>query len=184
MLSSQSDLIRRLRIPGYLVLSLLTVLPLLELAASAWPPNIHFPAWRFTLVGAGATATVNTLLGLFLISAIAIASGDRAVVWFVSIACGLGAALCIIGAGMLPLDALQLRGQVPANNVARYNVAWVLACLKILATGVIFIVLSVNSYRAATGLGAATRGRQKGMPLVVAGGSNRPSSSPSENVAG
>jgi hypothetical protein len=183
MLSSQSEILRRLRIPGYFVLALLTGLPLLELAASAWPPNIHLPAWRFTLVAAGATATVNSLLGLFLILVIAVAAGDRGVVWFVSVVCGLAAAVCLIGGGMLPLDALQLRAQVDPKTLSKYNLAWSLAVLKILATAVLFLLLALHSSRAARSLGAANASRrQKGMPLVVPGSAGRAAPAPSENV--
>src|SRR6476619_2461657 len=123
MSSSQSELLRRLRVPGYLVLALLAGLPLVELFANAWPLNVHLAAWRFTAVGAAAAASLNTVLGLFVIAAIAVASGDRAVVLFVAIASAIAAVLCVIGAGMLPLDALQLRSQVGANALFRYNVA-------------------------------------------------------------
>jgi hypothetical protein len=168
-----------------LVLALLTGLPLLELGVSAWPPNVHVAGWRFTVVAAGATAVVNSLLGLFLILVIAIAAGDRGVAWFVSVACGLAAALCLIGGGMLPLDALQLRAQVSANTLPKYNLAWSLAVLKILCTAVVFFLLSLHASRAARGMGAASsaRGRQKGMPLVVQGSAGRGAAAPSENVA-
>ena len=185
MTSSQSEFLRRLRIPGYLVLALLTGFPLLELGVSAWPPNIHLAGWRFTVVAAGATATVNSLLGLFLILVIAIAAGDRGVIWFVSIACGLGAAVCFLGGGMLPLDALQLRSQVRPDALPRYNLAWSLALLKTLSTAVVFVLLSLHASRAARGMGTASsaRGRQKGMPLVIPGSAGRGAAAPSENVA-
>ncbi len=180
MLSPQSDVVRRLRIPGYLVLALLVFLPLIELTASAWPPNFHQAAWRFTMVGAGANATVNTLLGLFLISAIAIAAGDRTVVWFVAVIAAIGAALCFVGAGILPLDAVQLRGQVTAAALPRYGIAWGLALLKIISTAIVFLTLAISSFRSAKAMGMfGSRSKTKGTPLVVANPAGRAPAPPS-----
>jgi len=180
MLSPQSDVVRRLRIPGYLVLLLLVVLPLIELAASAWPLNVHQAAWRFTMVGAGSNATVNTLLGLFLISAIAIASGDRTVVWLVAVIAAVAAVLCFMGAAMLPLDAVQLRAQVRAEALPRYGIAWGLALLKIVSTAVVFLTLAISSFRSAKGMGMFTsRAKPKGTPLVVANPAGRAPAPPS-----
>jgi hypothetical protein len=182
---SQTEILRRLRIPGYLVLALLAGLPLLELGANAWPAQFHLAAWRFTVAGAAAAASVNCLFGLFVIAVIAVASGDRAVVLFVAIASAIAAALCLIGAGMLPLDALQLRGQVDAKVLTRFNLAWGLALLRILATMVVFLVLSVNAFRASKNMGSANaaRGRSKATPLVVSGTAGRGTPAPSASSA-
>jgi hypothetical protein len=184
MISVQPDVLRRLRIPGYLTLALLVGMPLLELAASAWPPNIHLPGWRFTVIAGGATATVNSLLGLFLVATIALASGDRAVVLFVAFVSAIAAALCLIAGGMLPLDALQLRNQVKPETLSKYNLAWSLAFLKIMGTSVAFLALSINSFKAEKAIRSslASRGSKKGMPLVVQGTAGR-AGSPTENVA-
>jgi len=182
---SQTEILRRLRFPGYLVLALLAGLPILELGANAWPLQLHLAAWRFTVAGAAAAASVNSLLGLFVISVIAVASGDRAVVLFVAIASALAGALCLVGAGMLPLDALQLRSQVPADRLSRFNLAWCLALFRILATMVVFIVLSVHAFRASRNMGStgALRGRAKASSLVVPGTANRVTHRPTETTA-
>ena len=182
---SQTEILRRLRIPGYLVLALLAGLPLLELGANAWPLQLHLAAWRFTVAGAAAAASVNSLLGLFVISVIAVASGDRAVVLFVAIASAFAAALCLIVAGMLPLDALQLRSQVPADRLARFNLAWCLALFRVLATMVVFLVLSVNAFRASKSMGSAgaARGKPRANSLVVPGTAARGTPAPSETTA-
>jgi hypothetical protein len=182
---SQTEILRRLRIPGYLVLALLAGLPILELGANAWPPQLHLAAWRFTAAGAAAASSVNTLLGLFVISVIAVASGDRAVVLFVAIASAFATALCLVGAGMLPLDALQLRSQVPADRLTRFNLAWCLALFRVLATMVVFLVLSINAFRASKSMGSAgaARGKPRANSLVVKATASRGTPTPSETTA-
>ena len=179
MLSPQSDIVRRLRIPGYLVLALVLFLPLIDLGASAWPPQIHVAAWRFAMIGAAANATGTTLLALFLISCIANVSGDRTILWFVAVISAVGSACYLVGAGLLPLDAVQLRGQIQPAALSRYGMAWGLALLKIVSTAVVLAVLGVSSFRSAKAMGMfGSRDKVKGTPLVVNKPSARSAASP------
>ncbi len=142
------DIVRRLRIPGYFVMTMLSVIPVVELLAAAFPPQIHQPAWRFGLVGASGAMAITTILGLFFIFTIAMISGDRAVLWVVSGFCAAAAVLCLGAAGMFPLDALQMRAQVKPEGITRYNAASAVAFLKILSACVVYATLAISSYRA------------------------------------
>jgi len=56
MQSFSPDLARRVRTPGYLVMALLIVSPLIELSTAAWPFRAHEAAWRLSFAGtAGAS---------------------------------------------------------------------------------------------------------------------------------
>ena len=51
----------------------------------------------------------------------------------------------------------EVRWRPGAQNLSRFNLAWGLALLRILATMVVFLVLSVNAFRASKTMGSAER---------------------------
>jgi hypothetical protein len=169
MLSIPSDTIKKLRIPGYCVMAMLSCLPIIELIATAIPTQFHVPTWRLSLVGTAGAAGVASILGLFFVFAIAVAADDRGVLWTVSSVCGVAAVLCFGAAALFPLDVLQVKSQVNPATMARYGAASAIAMLKISLTGVVATVLAVSSYRAASrGRPEAIRGRAvAGSPLVI-----------------
>ena len=168
MPSISSETIRRLRAPGYLVMTMLTALPVVELVATVFPLQLHVAAWRFTMIGAAVPAAITALLGLYFIYAIAVAAGDSAVLWIVSSICGVGAVLCLGAAGLFPLDALQVKGQVPAQAMSRYVAASAVAMVKVCVATVVYTGLAISSFRAASRVRSDTvRERGTGSPFVV-----------------
>jgi hypothetical protein len=147
MLPIPQDLLRRLRVPGYFVMAVLLILPILELIATSAPVHLAQAAWRFTVVGLAANVTGTSLLGLFFIYAIAASAGDRGVVVAVSSLAALASVICLVGAGVFPLDALQLKGQVNPAVAPRYNLAWMVAWAKIAVAGIGFLIMAISSFR-------------------------------------
>jgi len=163
-----SDTIRRIRTPGYLVMTMLTALPIVELFATVFPLQLHVAAWRFTMIGAAVPAAITALLGLYFIYAIAVAAGDSAVLWIVSSICGIGAVLCLGAAGLFPLDALQVKGQVPPASMNRYVAASAVAMVKVCFATVVYTGLAISSFRAASKVRAdMVRDRGSSSPFVV-----------------
>lgn len=162
------DVVRRLRVPGYLVMGMLTSLPIIELGASSWPLQLHLAAWRLNVVGAAGPTGVTALLGLYFIFAIAAASDDRGVLWTVSSVCGVAAVVCLAAAGLFPLDVLQMKGQVRPDAMARFWAASIVAMLKICFAGVVSVALAISSFRAAS-KGRADNLRERGTGSLLVG---------------
>ena len=126
------------------------------------------------MIGAVVPAAITALLGLYFIFAIAVASGDSGILWIVSSICGVGAVLCLGAAGLFPLDALQVKGQVPPQSMNRYVAASAVAMVKLCAATVVYTGLAISSFRAASRARAETvRERGNGSPFVV-GATARP----------
>jgi hypothetical protein len=178
MPSLPPEAVRRLRVPGYLVMTALGALPLIELGAAMWPLQLGQTSWRFGVFGVAAGTMVTSLLALVSILAIAVLSGDRKVIWVVYGLCALAATICLLGGGIYALDAMQMRSQVRPEVAHRYTIGWLLALMKLWVAGIIFIVLTISAFRATRGSRADVKvGRERGAsPLVIggAGGVRRP----------
>lgn len=163
------DFVRRLRIPGYLVMALLGIVTFAEISVAAWPFRIHDVGWRLAVAGAASGGAGTALLAIFFALMIAVISDDRGVIWFVSIICIVAALLCIIGGGIFALDALQMKGQVKPELVSRYDAALVWGLAKIVLAGIVFVGVAVSAFRTGIGLGRASAVSGKGASMLVTG---------------
>jgi len=166
-LPTPTDIIRRLRVPGYLVMGLLGVVTFAEIAVAAWPFRIHDVSWRLAVAGAASGGAGTALLAIFFALLIAVVSDDRGVIWFVSIVCAIAALLCIIGGGVFALDALQMKGQVKPELVSRYDAALVWGLTKIVLAGIVFVGVAISAFRTGIGLGRASVATGKGASMLV-----------------
>src|SRR5689334_2772350 len=107
----QTSAARRLRVPGYVVMALMIIQPLLELYIRSSPFRIHSPAWRLSLVGNISGAISAPILGLFLMLVIAVAAEDKGVAYLVSSLSAVAAVFCLAVTGLFALDALQMKSQ-------------------------------------------------------------------------
>jgi len=143
------EILRRLRVPGYVVASLIILVPVIESIAGAWPFQIGGAAWRLTAIGTAAGVVGTPILGLFLMLILATMSGQRGVLWLISSSCILGGALCLAGSGVFALDAVQLRSQVRIAVAGRYNIASAWTVVKLWLSSATLLVLGVSSYQTA-----------------------------------
>jgi hypothetical protein len=150
-------------------MAMLTVLPIIELIATAWPPQLHLAAWRFSIVGVAGATAITTLIGLFFVFVIALIAGDKGVLWLVSGVCGAAAVFCLGAAGMFPLDMLQMRSQVPPEAMMRYNAASLVALLKVIFACVTYAVLAISAYRAAASGATSASDRSPAASRLVIG---------------
>src|SRR4051812_34138261 len=123
MAVTPQEMLRRLRGPGYVVTSLMVVVPLVELVLAAWPFQFGQAPWRLSLIGTASSVVTLPVFALFMMLVLAAISGDRATAWFLSSICIFGAALCLVASGAFALDALQMRAQVRAAAASRYSIA-------------------------------------------------------------
>lgn len=149
MTSSAPDLIRRLRAPGYLIMAVTSILPLIDLLMAISPMHPGTVMWRFGAVGLISSAIGAPLLVLTLVYALALLCGDRKVVITVGVIAVLIALLMVAGAGSFTLDALQMKGRVNPAALDKFKGASALALVKLVVMGIASIVLAVSAFRSA-----------------------------------
>ena len=159
MLSSAATAqLRRLRAPGYLILSIALGLPLLELVLSLLPFRPDAVTWRFAAEGILSSAVAAPMLALLLIFAIGLATDDRIAVLAVALLAAILAVILIGGAGSFILDALEMRRRVNSAQLSRFTSATALATFKLVLQAIAGITLSIAAFRARQAIKLAPTG--------------------------
>ena len=155
---------RRLRLPCYMITATLIVLQIIDVGVRTWPFRVHSPVWRlgFISASAGAAGAGTPLIGLLIVFAIAVATDDEAAAYVVALVSALAAVLCVAGAGVFSLDALQVRNEVRSGLAGQYEVGSMWVAVRVLVTAVLFVVLMMGAWRAAK---AAARHRALEEPI-------------------
>ena len=143
---------RRLRVIGYLFMAMLLVMQVVDLAVRASPFRLHSPAWRLALVGTSAGAMPGQLLALFVIFAIALLAEDRTTSFVVALLSALSGVFCLVALGSFSLDALQIKNEVQASLADKYDAGTIWVIVKLVIGTVLFLVLTVASWRTAKGV--------------------------------
>jgi hypothetical protein len=149
MTSTAPDLVRRLRAPGYLIMAVTSILPLIDLLMAISPMHFGTVMWRFGAVGLVSSAIGAPLLVLVLVYALALLCGDRKVVVTVGVIAAIIAVVMLLGAGSFALDALQMKGRVNPAALDKFKGASALALVKLVLMGISAIVLAVSAFRSA-----------------------------------
>jgi len=169
MQSFPPDFARRVRTPGYLVMALLILSPLIELCTAAWPFQAHEAAWRLSFAGTAGASLGWPILGLFLTFALAAVAADTAALLVVSGVSILVGVLCVLQAGLFALDALQMKARVRPALAARYDVVSAWWLIKLCAAGAILFVLALSALRAAKRLRRERKtARERSASVLVA----------------
>ena len=168
--AAPNPFIRRLRTPGYLILGIAMILPLVDLVISLSPLRPTTLMWRFGAVGLLASAIGAPLLVLFLLYVLAYFSGDRKVMILCAVLAVVIALLMIGGAGTFVLDALQMKRRIQEAAQARFVMASGQALFKMGLQGLAALVLAVSSFRTIKGVkslpGPRTEARASSKLLV------------------
>ncbi|MEP6622472.1 MAG: hypothetical protein ABJE47_24690 [bacterium] len=146
-ITAPSERTRRLRVPGYLILGIALLLPLVDVFMSVMPFKPDTVAWRFGAFGLFASAVGAPLLVLFLIYGLATVFGDRKIVIVCGIISALFALLLLGGFGSFALDALQMRSRVPAAAMPKFYAASAQAVIKLSLQALAALVLTVNIFK-------------------------------------
>jgi hypothetical protein len=162
-----TDAVRRLRVAGYYVGSVILIAHVAELFLYTWPARVHSPTWRLSFVGATANTVFMTLLVLFILVSISVFAADRRVAFALAGVTALGGLLFVGLTGMFVLDALQMRNQVrqPVAGQYDYSAAWVFGRELVGVGG--FFLLTVAALRSARGLQAQVTRSQRNSALIV-----------------
>jgi hypothetical protein len=172
----RSDLARRVRTPGYLIMALLIVSPLIELCTAAWPFQIHQAGWRLSFVGTAGASLGLPILGLFLIFWLAVLAADTGALLLVSGASVLGGILCVLEAAMFALDALEMKARVRPALAARYDAVSAWWLIKLCAAGAILFVLALSAFRAARSVRRERKAASEKPATLLATSANTPPS--------
>ena len=162
--SAPNSLVRHLRAPGYLILGIAMVLPLMDLLVSVMPLRPATVVWRFGAVGLLSSAIGAPLLILFFIFVLAYLSGDRKIVAVCAALAAVIALVMIAGAGTFALDALQMKRRVQEAAQSRFLLASAQAMVKLGLEGLASLVLAVSAFRTLKGAKAIAVARAEARP--------------------
>ena len=145
--AAQLPLIRRFRLPGYLILGGALLLPVLDLITSLTPMLPSGVAWRYGAAALLATSVSALLLVLLFLYAIALFAGDRHIVLACSVFAALLGVLLLVSTPLFALDALQLRRRYDGDAAARMVVASLQVVFRLVFQGVSALIFAVSAYR-------------------------------------
>ena len=134
----------------YLTALLFAASPALEILATAYPFHPSLPTWRLAVRGLLAQTLPVPVFGVLLALVAAVLLNQRAAQKAVSLLCGVGAAVLLVGWVAFALDALQLRKSVRPQALAGFDMTVSRSALVMLYCMVVLVILAV--------LGMRTRG--------------------------
>lgn len=162
----------KLAVPGYVLALCLLAFPAADVIVTAWPLRPGDAVWRFRTVSLASRTLVTPLMGLLLAGWLAGVLEQRWALRAVATLSGL-LVLALLGAGAVyGLDALQMRGQVGAEERTRFYVALGTAVGKIGLAIVFGSGMAVASWRTSRSLrrSSSRSASDEGRPPIVAGG--------------
>jgi hypothetical protein len=151
---------------------LFVVLPALDFVTNVWPLHVGDLQWRYGTVGLLSGFLLTPLLGVLLATLVAAVLRHALLQRLLAVLDLVAAALLLLGCALFLLDALQYRGNVPAEAKATFDVGTGKALLKHFTGAGVLAWLGVVGWKAARAarLGQA---RDTAAPLLV-----RPESPP------
>lgn len=151
--------------PFYFFAALLVVLPLIDFVQNVGtfqPANVQ---WRFATVGLLSGFLLTPTIGIVAAMTIAAVRGQGRTQRAIAIGNVILAVLLLALMAGFVLDALQLRGSVPAVRRAEFRTAAIRAIVKYILTSLLLIVLAMRAFRIPLGRKDRTSER-KSVPLV------------------
>jgi hypothetical protein len=108
---------------AYLVALSFLLLPLAQSVLGAWPLRVGEPSWRFGAAGIASNSVLTVLLGLVLLTALALLLNHRRVLRVLAAASVLACLSLFLATGELALDAVQLHARVQPQMQLGFLVA-------------------------------------------------------------
>ena len=152
-----SDVLRRIRVPVYLVAALMTVITVAEITVAIWPFHFGTVNWRISVAGVSAGAVGMLLLVWVASLAVAIAERERGVIWLVFVLSAFVAVFAAGGVAIFALDGLQMKGQVSPQMMDRYNLGFVWGAIKIILDGIAALGVAISAFRTGRLVGGQDR---------------------------
>jgi hypothetical protein len=171
MESQLSDRRRYLIGPAYFIAVLLILFAYLDFLLSVWPLKLGDPRWRFGTIGVISSYSGWILLGFLLLFWFAAIAGHRLILKLLAVACLLEAMALLLATMAFPLDVLQLRREVPPDDMWTFQAAAGRAVLKNLACILAFGWMAIAAFKGARPEPGSRSRRTEPTPLIV--GSDR-----------
>ncbi len=156
------DRFRPFALPGYLILAMMVVFPLLDSALTVWPFRPSEVSWRFGAAGIMTRGLMAPLFGLILIYGLTLIYEHRLAQRAISIISGVAVLVLMAVSVLFVLDMLQMRAMVQPHMKTAFDVASLVALIK---TGVVIVigsVLAFAAFRSSRGTGPARRAESRG----------------------
>jgi hypothetical protein len=170
-----TELVKRLRIPVYIVTAYLVLGSIFDIMVSTWPPLLHDLKWRLAFESFLTASSGTELLGVVIFLAFAWAAADRLALGFGFVYSALAGLTYLAASAGFVLDSLQIKGQVPLEQMSRYNLGMAWTAGRMLFTGIMLVYLAIVAIRAFSRWPSeANRGVAAGAGTIVV----RPHASP------
>ncbi len=164
----------RLIAPSYFLAFLLLLLPFLDYGASIWPMQLGAVNWRYGAAGLLGGFLLTPLLGVLLLGGLGVMLEGKKTLGFTGIVClFLGALLLLVDVSFV-LDAVQMRGNVPKEQIRVFDAGVVKAVLKHLTGALFSWMLAFACFRALGALAKRGAREVRSPDALVMGGANKP----------
>jgi hypothetical protein len=131
----------------YLLAAVLVALPLSDTIIGLVPPRPGDVQWRVGAVGLVSGAMMLPLIGIFLALIVAHVHADVWLRRLLAAGCGLMGASALVTMVVFALDLLQIRPEIAPTNLRAYDLATAKGLITLLGEGVMFLSLSIVSFR-------------------------------------
>ena len=163
MATDTTSPLKRFTVPAYAVALVFLISPAADVVANAWPIDPGNIQWRFGAAGIASNYLLSVVMGLAIGVAAAAAAGSRVMTRLFTALSLLVGVLSALIALLLPLDVLQLRGNVREEALGMFAMGAMKAELKIAVTAVALLLLGIAGFKVAR----TQAQRPKGTPLLV-----------------
>jgi hypothetical protein len=149
------DRYKPLVLPGYVVASILIILPIFDSTMMVFPFNPGNALWRYGAAGLISNALIFPSIGLLLLLFLGVLSAHyRFLKWF-GFACILAAVLTLIGLALFGLDAFEARSTISTAAKLGFAIASLTAAGKLTLAATVMVL---------AGRAALKAGRQSRQP--------------------
>ena len=131
----------------YLCAFVLFFIPYFQAMAGIWPLQLGSLQWRYTATSAMSGILMLPFIGLVLALAVARTCGHKAAARIVGAVAALTTLTLLLAMGLFVMDALQLKKVVPDRELARFNKANVVVGVTLVFSFVVFVILTITSFR-------------------------------------
>lgn len=148
MNASDSDRLKALATPSYVIAAILIVFPLVDTALALLPLRPGELAWRFGALGLGSQALMTPLLGGLLALVTASVLGHRRALRVVQTVSWFVAVMLVVAIALLSLDAIQMRGSIRPEVRGAFDKASVVALFKYVIGVGVAVMFAMSGQRA------------------------------------
>jgi hypothetical protein len=132
----------------YWVAGFLVVFPLVDSIMAVTPMRPGDAGWRFGAMGIFSRALMTPILGLSLLLVVATAREQWRVVRGAAVLSGVVATVLLVALALFGLDALQVRGRMPAQAQDAFDVATAIAAAKYVGALVFLFMVTYRAWKA------------------------------------